>query len=91
MMIARLSFFRRLRARKIPALLVSTVHDSIVVDVERAYVQDIAKMFYQVFDDLIANIKKCFGYEWIVPLTCEVKCGMNLKDMQEIKREACFL
>lgn len=90
MMIARISFFRRLKSSGIPALVVSTVHDSIVIDAEAQYISQIARLFYEVFDDLIANIKRCFGYEWVVPLDCEVKFGMDLKNMEKITRDACF-
>lgn len=87
MMLARVSFFRRLKASGIPALLVSTVHDSIVVDTPSMYVELVAKLFYEVFDDLIANIKRCFGYEWIVPLDCEVKFGMDMENTQKITKD----
>lgn len=87
MMLARISFFRRLEESGIPALLVSTVHDSIVVDVEKKYVGSIARIFFEVFDDLIKNIKRCFKYEWVCPLTCEVKVGMNMLDMIKIDRD----
>jgi DNA polymerase I len=86
MMLARISFARRLKALGVPALMVSTVHDSIVVDAEKKYVHQLAKLFYEVFDDLIANIKRCFGYEWVVPLDCEVKYGMNQKNMTKLLR-----
>ena len=76
MMLARISFQRRLRSLGLPVLLVSTVHDSVVVDCEQQYVETVAKLFYQVFDNLIPNIKRCWGYEWVVPLDCEVKYGM---------------
>jgi len=84
MMLARISFARRLAVLGIPALLVSTVHDSIVVDVEKKYVSQIAKLFYEVFEDLIKNIKGAFGYDWVVPLGCEVKYGKNLQDMTKL-------
>lgn len=86
MTIARISFYRRLKASGITALLVSTVHDSIVVDAEKEYVQALAKMFYEVFDDLIKNIKRCWGYDWIVPLDCEVKYGMDNLNMTKLLR-----
>jgi DNA polymerase I-like protein with 3'-5' exonuclease and polymerase domains len=86
MMLARISFFRRLKAAGIPSLLVSTVHDSIMLDTPSTYVENVAKLFYDVFDDLIPNIKKCWGYDWVVPLDCEVKCGMNQKDQKKILR-----
>jgi DNA polymerase I-like protein with 3'-5' exonuclease and polymerase domains len=86
MMIARLSFARRLRTSSIPALLISTVHDSIVVDCESKHVQDVANLFYQVFDDLVTNLNRTFGIDWKVPLTCEVKAGMNMLDMKGVDR-----
>ena len=86
MMVARISFYRRLKSSGIPALLISTIHDSIVVDVEEKYASLIVTMMYEVFDDLIANIQRCFKYEWIVPLACEVKMGPNMKDQKKVDR-----
>lgn len=84
--IARVSFARRLKATRWPVLLVSTVHDSIVVDCPEEYVQDVVNLFHQVFDDLIPNIRKLFYYDWNVPMACECKVGLNLKDMRELMR-----
>lgn len=86
MMVARLSFARRLKSLGIPALLISTVHDSIVVDCESQYVQDVANLFYQVFDDLVTNLNRTFGINWRVPLNCEVKAGMDMKNMKLVDR-----
>lgn len=88
MMLARISFFRRLKAAGIPSLLVSTVHDSIVVDTPSIYVQSVVNLFYEVFDDLIENIKRCFRYEWVCPLACEVKVGMDMLNMEKVARTA---
>lgn len=85
MMIARISFWRRLKASKIPALLVSTVHDSIVVDVEEKYVPEIVALMYGVFDDLVENLNRTFkGCNWTVPLACEVKVGPNMLNMIKV-------
>ncbi len=86
MALARVSFSRRLKAMGIPVLLVSTVHDSIVVDCADEYVQQVVNLFHQVFDDLIPNIRKIFGYEWTVPMACETCVGPNEKDMEEVHR-----
>jgi DNA polymerase-1 len=86
MMIARISFARRLRTLGIPVLLISTVHDSIVVDAEKKYVSQVANLFYQVFDDLVTNIRRTFKYDWQVPLGCEVKAGMDMKNMKLVDR-----
>ena len=86
MTIARISAHKRIRAAKIPCDFISTVHDSIVVDTELKYVQPIVDIFHQVFDDLAKNIKASFGYTWVVPMECECKQGMNMKDMAKVKR-----
>ena len=86
MMVARISFARRLKTLGIPALLISTVHDSIVVDCESQYVQAVTNLFYQVFDDLVTNLNRTFGIQWVVPLACEVKIGMDMLNMQKILR-----
>jgi DNA polymerase I-like protein with 3'-5' exonuclease and polymerase domains len=88
MMIARISFLNRLKSLGLQKviLLVSSVHDSIVVDAEEKYLQLVTNTFHQVFDDLQKNIWKLFKYEWVVPLACEVKYGPNLKDMTKKDR-----
>lgn len=80
MTIARISFWNRLRKAGIPVLLISSVHDSIVVDAPAIYKEQITSLFLAVFSDLPANIKKLFGYNWECPLVCEVKAGMCMKD-----------
>lgn len=87
MMLARISFARRLRALAYPCLLISTVHDSIVVDCsDDDYIQPIVNLFHQVFDDIPMNIKKLFGFDWNVPMNCEVKIGKNMKEMSKVDR-----
>jgi DNA polymerase I len=88
MTIARISFYNRVKKLGIPCKFVSTVHDSIVVDCESKYLQQLADIFYAVFDDLIMNIEKLFGYEWKTPLACECKFGPNMKDHTKILRSA---
>lgn len=85
MMLARISLYNRLKKLGWPVLLIQTVHDSIVADCPEQYTQPLCNLFHEVFKDLQANIKKLFGYTWIVPLECEVKAGPNQKDMKEIK------
>ena len=86
MSIARVSFFNRLKKLGLEKviLLVSSVHDSIVVDAPQKFVELVTQLFLAVFNDLQANIKKLFGYEWKTPLTCEVKWGMNMLAMEKV-------
>lgn len=81
MMIARISFWNRVKKLKLDKeiLPVSTVHDSLIIDAPSKHLELVSNLYYQVFRDLPKNIKKLFNYDWIVPLTCEVKAGMKLK------------
>lgn len=88
MCIARISAYNRIRFLGIPCKFISTVHDSIVVDCKTVDLQQIADVFYQVFDDLQKNIWKMFKYEWKTPLACECKFGNNMKETQKILRSA---
>jgi hypothetical protein len=85
MMLARLSAKRRIQAAGIPCDWISTIHDSIGLDTHEKYLQPLKEIFDGVFLDLPANIKKLFGYEWVVPMTCESKYGHNLKEMAKFK------
>lgn len=86
MTLARVSFARRLKATGWPVIMVSTVHDSIVVDAPDEYVERVANLMYQVFDDIPKNIERLFGIHWNVPMDCEVKIGLNMKDMTKVNR-----
>lgn len=86
MCITRISAYRRIKAAGIPCRFISTVHDSIVVDVPTKHLQQVADIFYSVFDDLQMNIKKLFKYEWVTPLACECKFGPDMKNMTKIMR-----
>lgn len=85
MMLARLDIHKRVRQHLgDEVLFISTVHDDIKMDAPSKYVQDVVDICHAVFDDLIPTIKKCFGYEWVVPMACEVGVGKNMKDMEEV-------
>lgn len=90
MTITRVVFAKRLaqKAWADQCLIVSSVHDSLVVDAPAHLLKEIAKLFHEVFDDLQANIWRTFKYKWVVPLACEVKYGPNMKDMTKLDRAA---
>jgi DNA polymerase-1 len=81
--IARVSLRNRLTKGKIPAIIISTIHDSIVVDSPNKYATDVAKVMIEVFDDIPKNIKRLFNHEVAVPFPCEVKMGRNLLEMEK--------
>jgi DNA polymerase I-like protein with 3'-5' exonuclease and polymerase domains len=84
MMFARIAAFNRIKKLNIVADFISTVHDSIVVDTKEKHVQTVSDVFTEVFADLPNMFKKAFGYNWTVPLNCECKYGMDMKNMQKV-------
>lgn len=90
MMLARVSFYNRLKKLNYKnALLVNTVHDSLVMDVDEKTVEvdKIINTMHEVFDDIPANFKKLFGVEFNVPMQCEVQTGYNWEDMNVVERK----
>lgn len=85
MSIIRVDFGRLFRQYKIPGLIVSTVHDSIVVDVPKQYVDKVIQLFYKVFERMPSNFEQLFGVKYNLPIFCEVSVGPNMKDLEEVK------
>ncbi len=86
MMLARLGINKKVKeAFGDEVLFISTVHDDIKMDAPNRYVQDVVDICHAVFATLLPTIRQCFGYDWIVPMGCEVLAGMNMKDMEEVK------
>ena len=84
--LARISFYNKVKKYKLPVKLIQTVHDDIKTDAPEKYVQDVVDLYHESFQGLQKNIKKIFGYDWIVPLKCECKVGMNMKDMKSYNK-----
>lgn len=85
-MIARLSLSRRLKEGKYNSVLVGTVHDDIRIDCPNEEVDDVAKICYNVFDDVTLNIKRIWGIEVPIPFPGEVYKGPNFKDLEVVPR-----
>lgn len=83
MAMIRVSFRKRFHNAGINGLIVNTVHDSIVCDVEEYEVERVAKIFHEVFADFPVNFRKFFGLEFNLPLRCEVSVGLNMKELNE--------
>lgn len=64
---------------------VSTVHDSIVLDVRPGTsIDHLQLVIRMVFDDIPSNFRALFGVELNLPIQGEIKVGNNLLDMKEI-------
>ena len=84
MAVARVSFANRWMSSNLEGKLISTVHDSIVLDVPEKNVIPVTKMMHQTFRDLPSNISKAYGVNWNLPLLVEVLAGKNMKELQEV-------
>lgn len=85
MMLVRLAMWSRIKKSGRKILPISTVHDDIKFDCRQEDVQFVVDTCYQVFNDLQAIIKRCWEYDWVVPMTCEVYVGNNMLEMEEVK------
>lgn len=73
------------RIRHLPALIINTVHDSIIFDVdgERNAVE-VGRIAKETYDEIPDLMYKHFGWRICVPITGEVKIGNNWCDMKEV-------
>jgi DNA polymerase I-like protein with 3'-5' exonuclease and polymerase domains len=81
--LARCRILQRLGERA-DALLVNTVHDSIAIDTTKENCYNIRDVLTESVEEVPALCKQIWGYDFTLPLTCEVKAGPNLADMTEI-------
>lgn len=81
MSIARVSFHKRFKAAGFVGQEISTIHDSIVVDVPNEEVEAVCKLFEEVFRDIPLNYKRIFGVDFPLPTRCEVSYGPNKLDL----------
>ena len=85
MTVARVTLMRRLQST--PELrmvrLVSTVHDSIVLDAPTETVDQTAQLAKSCFDDIPKNFKKLWNLDLPIPFPGEIKIGLNLKELEK--------
>lgn len=86
MTLARVSFYRRFKEGGFSGKLVSTIHDSIVVDVPEEEVERVCILFEEVFNDIPANFERIFGIPFDLPTKCEVEVGPNKYDLKPFVR-----
>jgi DNA polymerase I-like protein with 3'-5' exonuclease and polymerase domains len=85
MAIVRVAFYKRFKKRGINGLVISSVHDSIVVDAPQESVDEIVALFHEVFNDGPRLYYQWFGQKFDLPLSCEVSVGPNMNDLEEVK------
>lgn len=83
-MLARLEANKRLKASGLEYKLISTIHDSIVVDCPEGVVKDVGRILSQSIEAVPALCNAVFGYEFSLPLSSEVQYGRNKKEMLDL-------
>lgn len=87
-MVARISLMNRMKKLGYnDCFMVSTVHDSIVVDCPKIMVDKVAILMYNVYEDIPKNFKLLFNYDMSIPFGCEVKVGKNMLEMEKLTLE----
>lgn len=81
----RVSLFTRLSKLDPRIKFVSTVHDSVVLDIPEECLEVVAGVVRSCFDDLPNNFSRLFDCDFNLPLTGEISFGPNLKDLTELK------
>jgi len=82
-MIARITLFNRMKAGGFIGKLVSSVHDSIVIDCPEEEVAALAALAMSSINDVPKNFGRLFQKEFNLPLKAEVLIGNNLGEMKK--------
>lgn len=84
-MLARLEVFKQLREQGLTeAKMVSTIHDSIVVDCPEEMCYTISMLLKNAIEKVPSLCKQVWDYDFALPLTCEVQKGLNKLEMEEV-------
>lgn len=83
MAIIRVAFWNRFKQLKLKGKLVSTVHDSIVVDCPEDEVEVVTQLFHEVFELAPKLFEQWFKVPFNLPLRCEVWANNNMKEIKK--------
>jgi DNA polymerase I-like protein with 3'-5' exonuclease and polymerase domains len=83
--LAAVMIWRGMKARKMKAQPILTVHDSIVFDCPIDEIDQLADLCMKIFNNLPSYIKSYWGINWNVDLTGEVEAGKNYGTQTQIR------
>lgn len=83
--VARVLLRQRWKKANISGMLVNTVHDSIVADVEKKEVDKTVTLMYNVFRDVPRNINNIFGVNFDLETKVEILVGQDMYHLEEVK------
>lgn len=75
---------KRIRDEELDAKMICQVHDSVVLDVHKNFVDRASEILHNVFGELPKLIKQYWGYDWVVPMTGEIEVGKNYKELTKL-------
>ena len=82
-MLARIEAKRLLDESQLEYKFVGTIHDSLVVDTPAKNCYTTCMLLKQAVESVPDLCRKHFGYDFSLPLTCEIQTGYNKKDLKE--------
>ncbi len=88
MAIVRVSLMRRMKQATLEAMLVSTVHDSVLVDAPENEVDQVCKLIFEVFRDVPKNFERLFKIKFDMELKVEIQKGNTWGEMALVTKES---
>lgn len=82
-MLARIELMRLIREAGIEALLVMTVHDSLLVDTPSANIKIVAELINKAIDKVPEMCYTNWNHKFDLPLTCEISVGRSKAELEE--------
>jgi DNA polymerase-1 len=82
-MLARIEAKRLLDASGLTYKFVGTIHDSLVIDTPKENCYTISMLLKQAVESVPDLCRAHFGYDFSLPLTCEISVGNNKRDLKE--------
>lgn len=65
--------------------LISTVHDSILIDCRKKDVDFTCQMLYNAWNEIPAEFERLFGVPFNLPMRCEIQVGKDWGNMEDYK------
>lgn len=79
--LARVEFWKLFKREKIDGVLVSSVHDSIVCDVNNNHVEHCGELLKEAVEKIPELFQKTWDLVFNLPLKAEISAGNNMKDL----------
>lgn len=82
MSIIRIDFAKQFKKANY-GVIIATVHDSIVVDIHKKYLDKVVELFNNCYKNMPSNFEAIFKKKYNLPIFNEIKYGPNMEDLIE--------